>query len=254
MKISKFILGLSLFFLTGIVPVFAQGLTILPAVGENVDCGDLLQKYELTGKIPTMAETDKNVQEAQGNSKAADQSYKAAEQDYNKASQNYDQISQKMDSVAIADCNSNNPINSSGCNEYKKNQQAVEEAKQKLAEAKKNAEQAQQNSSQLADQTNKTDKSKTPDRDNLLACGIKTGRISLQMVPFFVTRIADFILSLIGLLCVLFIVIGGYQYIVGGLTDQKEKGKNTIKHALMGMSIAILSWVIVTAVMNAITG
>lgn len=252
MKISKFVISLSLFFLTGIVPVFAQGLTILPAVGENVNCGKLLQDYELTGKIPTMAQTDKNVQGAQNKADKAAQDYKAAENAYSQAQSEADKAAKNIDPKAAAACY--NDSSSLACQAYEQKQLDAANAKQKADEAKQNADQAQQNSNQVADQTNKTDKSKNPDRDNLLACGIKTGRISLQMVPFFVTRIADFILSLIGLLCVLFIVIGGYQYIVGGLTDQKEKGKNTIKHALMGMSIAILSWVIVTAVMNAITG
>lgn len=90
--------------------------------------------------------------------------------------------------------------------------------------------------------------------NELLACGIKTGRISLAMIPYFITYISNFLLGLVGLVCVLFIVIGGYQYVTGGLTEGgKDKGKKTISHALMGMSVAILSWVVVNIVITAVT-
>lgn len=90
-------------------------------------------------------------------------------------------------------------------------------------------------------------------RNEILACGIKTGMISLEMVPFYLTYISNFLLGLIGLISVLFIVIGGYQYIFGALGENKDKGKKTITHALMGMSLAILSWIIVNIVITAIT-
>lgn len=91
-------------------------------------------------------------------------------------------------------------------------------------------------------------------RNDLLACGIKTGEIGLDMIPYYISYVTNFLLGLSGLICVLFIVIGGYHYVLGGLTEEKEKGKNTIKHALMGLGIALLSWTIVTVLINAVTG
>jgi hypothetical protein len=89
--------------------------------------------------------------------------------------------------------------------------------------------------------------------NDLLGCAIKTGRISLGMVPFFIKYIANFLIALIGLITVLFIIIGGYFYIYGGLTEQKEKGKNFIKHAILGMVIALLSWVAVNVIISLVT-
>ena len=91
-------------------------------------------------------------------------------------------------------------------------------------------------------------------RNDVLGCGIKTGRIGFWMVPYFVTYLINFLLGLSGLICVLFIVIGGYRYVVGGLTEDKEKGKHTIRDALMGMGIALLAWTIVNVIINAVTG
>ena len=91
-------------------------------------------------------------------------------------------------------------------------------------------------------------------RSDVLACGINTGKISFWMIPYFVTYITNFLLGMSGIICVLFIVIGGYMYLVGGLTDDKEKGKQTITNALMGMGLALLAWTIVTVLINAVTG
>lgn len=95
----------------------------------------------------------------------------------------------------------------------------------------------------------------TPDkRSETLGCAIKTGRITFNMIPFFVTYLSNFLLGMSGIICVLFIVIGGYHYVIGGLTEEKEKGKQTIFHALTGMGVALLAWTIVTVLIGAVTG
>lgn len=98
-----------------------------------------------------------------------------------------------------------------------------------------------------------SDPTKLATVNDILGCAIKTGRISLQMVPYFITYISNFLLSIVGLISILFIVIGGYQYIAGGLTDEKTKAKQYIYHALLGMGIAIMAWVIVNMVITIIT-
>jgi len=91
-------------------------------------------------------------------------------------------------------------------------------------------------------------------KNDVLGCGIKTGRITFAMIPYFVTYITNFFLGMGGIISVLFIVIGGYHYVIGGLSEEKEKGKNTIKYALMGMGLSLLAWTIVTVLINAVTG
>jgi len=88
----------------------------------------------------------------------------------------------------------------------------------------------------------------------ILGCAIKTGRISLGMVPYFIQYISNYILGLISIISLLFVTIGGFLYIAGGLTEQKDKGKTYIKNALIGMAIAFLAWSIVSVILAAITG
>jgi hypothetical protein len=86
-----------------------------------------------------------------------------------------------------------------------------------------------------------------------LGCKIKTGVFLADDIPYYLKYIADFLLGIVGLISTLFIVLGGYHYIIGGLTEEKEKGKNTIKHALYGLVLALLSWVIVNTIISIIT-
>ncbi len=91
-------------------------------------------------------------------------------------------------------------------------------------------------------------------REPILSCSIITGRIKFWMVPFFISRILNFIIGLGGLVSVLMILVGAYFYIAGGLTDDKEKGKTVIKYALGGFILTTLSWFAVNVILLAVTG
>lgn len=100
-----------------------------------------------------------------------------------------------------------------------------------------------------------TTKSISTSIDGVLGCAVKTGRVSLVMVPFFIRYISNYILGLISLIALLFVVIGGFLYTTGGLTpDKKDRGKTFISNALIGMAMAFLAWTIVNVILSAITG
>ncbi|MBI2453756.1 hypothetical protein HYV58_01100 [Candidatus Peregrinibacteria bacterium] len=88
---------------------------------------------------------------------------------------------------------------------------------------------------------------------NILGCAIKLGRVHLFMLPFFITFLIQFLLSIAGLIAVLFVVLGGYWYVVSGLVEDKEKGKNYILHALMGLIVALSAWIVVNFIQVALT-
>lgn len=144
------------------------------------------------------------------------------------------------------------------CQRLRMSQTVYDDKNKELQNAKINLTTAENNLTEATDAATKAaqnqDPNAPPDRNALLGCAVKTGRVSLALIPYFITYIINFILALIGLICVLFIMIGGYYYVYGGLTDEKEKGKNFIKHALMGMGVALLSWTVVNIIIKAITG
>ncbi|MDP4008039.1 MAG: pilin [Candidatus Peregrinibacteria bacterium] len=92
------------------------------------------------------------------------------------------------------------------------------------------------------------------DQYDVIACTLKSGQFHLFMVPYMIRYFVEVIIQLAGLVCVLFIVIGAYQYLIGSLTEDKQKGKDTIKNALIGLVITLLSWIIVNVVQVALTG
>jgi|GEM_PF-2264720 hypothetical protein len=90
-------------------------------------------------------------------------------------------------------------------------------------------------------------------RDTALSCGIKTGRIELWLVPFYLVRVIDFALLLAGLASVFFIILGSYHMIIGSYTEDKEKGKKTIMYALLGLTLSLLSYTIVNLLLLFLT-
>ncbi len=91
------------------------------------------------------------------------------------------------------------------------------------------------------------------DRQNILSCAIQTGEVRLWMLPYYISYIANFFIGIAGIVSLLFVVIGGFWYMTGGLTDDKEKGKKTIMYALLGFVITLLAWIIVNVIQVQVT-
>lgn len=87
----------------------------------------------------------------------------------------------------------------------------------------------------------------------VLGCAIKTGLVKLWMLPLFIKYIIDFLLSVAGLIAVLFLMVGGYLYMFGGLSADKEQGKNAIIYGIAGFIVALLAWVVVNAIQLLVT-
>lgn len=98
-----------------------------------------------------------------------------------------------------------------------------------------------------------TNVANSEEKNAALGCAIKAGRLHLWMLPYFISYIANFFIGIAGIISVLFVVLGGFWYMTGGLTDDKEKGKKTITYALIGLAITMLAWLIVNVVQVAVT-
>lgn len=98
-----------------------------------------------------------------------------------------------------------------------------------------------------------TDDSEGTPLDLAMTCAIKSGRVPLWLVPYFIVRAIDYLLYLAGIISVLFIVIGGYHWIVGSYSEDKESGKKTIMHALLGLVISLVAYTAVNLLMYLLT-
>lgn len=92
------------------------------------------------------------------------------------------------------------------------------------------------------------------DMFDIMGCGIKTGSMTLWMIPFYVRYILEFIIGISGLVAILAIVYGGYLYLVSGISDKKEQGKNAIIYGVAGFALSMLSWGIVSIILAVFTG
>ncbi len=88
---------------------------------------------------------------------------------------------------------------------------------------------------------------------HVLGCGIKTGDISLWMVPYYIRFILEFILQLGGLVAVGGIIYGGYLYLFAGLSDDKDRGKKAILYGVGGIVLAMTAWALVNIVISVVT-
>ena len=68
-----------------------------------------------------------------------------------------------------------------------------------------------------------------------------------------VLSIINILLAIVGLIAVLFIIIGGFRYVTAaGNEETAEAAKKTILHAVIGIIVVILSFVIVRVIVNAL--
>ena len=242
---SRSIIAFILFIWTA-VPAFAQTqFSILPFTRLDVkQCKQMLDQYEVDRKIPTaekMAQNDFVVanNEFEAASKAFDEAKKPAEDTKKDIKDKYGAFGGQHCTDFPGDA---------GCGAYNAAQKKFSEAEKTKTETEAKKDEA------FSKVMGGGDAYEPDQRMNLLGCAVNTGRITLAMIPYFITYFSNFLLGMAGLIAVLFVVLGGYRYVIGGLTEDKEKGKQTIMHALMGFGLSLLAWAIVNVVIGAVTG
>jgi len=70
-----------------------------------------------------------------------------------------------------------------------------------------------------------------------------------------ITKISSIALTLIGVIAVLVLIIGGFQYITAaGNPEAVGKAKGTIMYAIIGIIVALLSYTIIYFILKQISG
>jgi hypothetical protein len=89
--------------------------------------------------------------------------------------------------------------------------------------------------------------------NQLLGCGITTGRIRLYFWKPYVAYLIQILSVLTGALSMLFITLGGYQYFYAMVSGEDSNAKNTVKNAILGLVLSLSSWIIVEVVQNIVS-
>jgi len=88
------------------------------------------------------------------------------------------------------------------------------------------------------------------DQNDILGCSIVTGRISFSYLSVFLFYVLSWLSIASGAISMFFIIVGGYKYIIGGLTEKQDEGKSTIINALIGLLVSTGAWMIVSIVQS----
>ncbi len=64
----------------------------------------------------------------------------------------------------------------------------------------------------------------------------------------FLGTVVDLLMGIIAVLAMVMIVVGGLEYMTGELVSAKEAGKDKIRHALLGLLLALGSWLILNTI------
>ncbi len=90
-----------------------------------------------------------------------------------------------------------------------------------------------------------------PNLANLFGNGLS----QTQTLPELIINVINILLLFAGSIAVLFIIIGGFWYITSaGNEEQAEKGLTSLKNAVIGIVIIILSYAIITVIENTLSG
>jgi len=84
--------------------------------------------------------------------------------------------------------------------------------------------------------------------------GFGGGISGSQTLGQFITNVIRMLLFFAAAIAVLFVIIGGYQYLTSaGDDEQAEKGKKTLINAIIGIVLIVLSYAIVTVISRTVT-
>ena len=91
-----------------------------------------------------------------------------------------------------------------------------------------------------------------PERPSILSGQLGDSSTTVTDIVLYIINLG---LLIIGLIAVAFIIYGGFRYITSAGNDEIAEGaKKTIQNAIIGLIVAILSYVIVTVISNALIG
>ena len=86
-----------------------------------------------------------------------------------------------------------------------------------------------------------------PDSQSGLANRIANGTVSLNDLHQYILYWINFLIQIAAGIAIVMMVVGAGQYMVSGISDNKEEGKKTFLYALLGCMIAFLAlWIVDT--------
>ena len=90
--------------------------------------------------------------------------------------------------------------------------------------------------------------------DEIPGCDFQTGAIKASCIPIYIAYLIEQIFMLTGAICLIVIMVGGYQYALGQIVGGKEKAQATIRYGIIGMIVSALSFFIIDFIISSLAG
>ena len=93
-----------------------------------------------------------------------------------------------------------------------------------------------------------------PASGKLATCNFTTGEIHFECIPLYLSHLIKFFIGLSAGFFLTSVILGGYKYAIGSVTTEgKEAGKKQIIAAIIGLSVVVLSYLLVDTILTALT-
>lgn len=90
--------------------------------------------------------------------------------------------------------------------------------------------------------------------DGAGGCDFGSGAITAGCIPGYVAYLIKTVFGFTGVVSLIVIMIGGYQYALGNVVGGKERGEQRIRWGIIGMIVSALSFFIVDFIISSIAG
>ena len=76
-------------------------------------------------------------------------------------------------------------------------------------------------------------------------CDFTTGKLESRCIPNFIGYLVELIFGVVGLICLINIMIAGYELAASGITEDKTAGKNRLTYSVIGAVVCVCAFLIV---------
>lgn len=90
--------------------------------------------------------------------------------------------------------------------------------------------------------------------DGIEGCDFKSGQIVADCIPKYIAYLIEMLFGFTGAICLIVILVGGFQYALGNVAGGKDKAMATLRYGIIGMIVSALSYVIVNFIAKSIGG
>jgi len=81
----------------------------------------------------------------------------------------------------------------------------------------------------------------------------RNGYFRVPDILLYLKYATEMLLILTSTASFIFIIIGGYQYLLSFVVEDKEGGKKTITYAIIGLAVSMMAWIIINSALYIIS-